>query len=46
MGFGEMVHGPEYLARVTTHAPDGSVSTGAAQVELFIAGRYTPYGFE
>jgi len=43
---GGLVHGPEYLARVTTHAPDGSVSTGASQVELFIAGRYSPYGFE
>jgi len=43
---GSMIHGPEYLARVTTHAPDGSVCTGAAQVELFIAGRYSPYGFD
>lgn len=42
---GNMVHGPEYLARVTTHAPDGSISTGAAQVELFINGPYAPYGF-
>jgi len=39
------VQGPEYLVRVTTHAPDGSVSTGAAQAELFINGRYDPYGF-
>lgn len=43
---GSQVHGLEYLARVTTHAPDGSVSTGAAQIECFIAARYTPYGFE
>jgi hypothetical protein len=43
---GNMVHGPEYLARVTTYAPDGSISTGAAQVELFINGPYVPYGFE
>ena len=43
---GAMIHGPEYLARVTTFAPDGSVSVGASQIELFIAGRYTPYGFE
>lgn len=43
---GNMVHGPEYLARVTTHAPDGTVSTGASQVELFINGAYTPYGFD
>jgi hypothetical protein len=43
---GSMIHGPEYLARVTTHAPDGSVTTGASQIELFIAGAYRPYGFE
>jgi hypothetical protein len=43
---GNLIHGPEYLARVTTHAPDGSVSTGASQIELFIAGAYRPYGFE
>lgn len=40
------VQGPEYLCAVTTHAPDGSVSTsGAAQVEMFISGAYRPYGF-
>lgn len=43
---GNMVHGPEYLARVTTYAPDGTVCTGASQVELFINGAYAPYGFE
>ena len=43
---GELIQGPEYLARVTTHAPDGSVSTGSGQVELFIRGAYRPYGFE
>lgn len=43
---GGMIHGPEYLTRVTTHASDGTVSVGAAQVELFITGRYAPYGFE
>lgn len=41
-----MTHGPEYLGRVTTYAPDGSVSRGSSQVELFINGRYSPYGFE
>ena len=40
-----MIHGPEYLTRVTTYAPDGSVSKGASQVELMIAGAYRPYGF-
>ncbi len=43
---GAKIQGPEYLARVTTYAPDGSVSSGAAQVELFINGPYHPYGFE
>ena len=43
---GNLIQGPEYLARVTTHAPDGSVSTGAAQVEMFINGPYAPYGLE
>ncbi len=42
---GNMVHGPEYLARVTTYAPDGSVHSGSSQVELFINGAYAPYGF-
>ena len=42
---GQMIHGPEYLARVTTHAPDGAISHGAAQVEMFINGPYHPYGF-
>jgi hypothetical protein len=43
---GGMIHGPEYLTRVTTLAPDGSTSVGAAQVELFITGPYQPYNFE
>lgn len=43
---GQLVHGPEYLCRVTTYAPDGTVSTGAAQVEMFINGPYKPYGLE
>ena len=38
------LHGFEYLARVTTHAPDGSVSVGAGQVEMFINGPYRPLG--
>ena len=40
------MHNPEYIAEVTTTAPDGSMSVGSALVELFIHGRYTPYGFE
>jgi len=41
----EATHSFEYLTRVTTTAPDGTVTTGAGQVELFIT-RYTPYGFD
>jgi hypothetical protein len=44
--FSKPVHGIEYLVRVTLQAPDGTVTTGAAQVEHFINGRYRPYGFE
>jgi hypothetical protein len=44
--FSKPVHGIEYLARVTLHAPDGSVTKGAAQIEHFINGPYHPYGFE
>ena len=40
------VFGVEHLARVTTTAPDGTVSKGRAQIEIFLNGRYTPYGFE
>jgi hypothetical protein len=43
---GSLVHGPEYLARVTTYAPDGTVTTGSSQIELFINGAYHPYGFK
>jgi len=43
---GQKVQGPEYLVRVTTHTPEGRVCAGAAQAELFINGRYDPYGFE
>ncbi len=43
---GSKVSGPEYLGTVTTYAPDGTVSKGASQIELFINGAYHPYGFE
>lgn len=39
------LHGAEHLVRVTSIAPDGSSSTGTAQLELFIQGAYRPYGF-
>jgi hypothetical protein len=41
-----IIHGVEYLAAVKTVAPDGSISTGAAQIEHFINGPYEPYGLD
>ena len=40
------VHNPEYVAKVTTTAPDGTESVGSAHLEYFIHGRYDPYGFK
>jgi hypothetical protein len=40
------VFGAEHLARLRCVAPDGSVSHGEAHVEIFLNGRYSPYGFE
>lgn len=38
------MHSPEYLAAVTTTAPDGSVAYGSAHVEMFLGARYSPAG--
>jgi hypothetical protein len=46
LSYKELFHGVEYLVRATTIAPDGSVTRGAGQIELFIKGPYKPYGFE
>jgi hypothetical protein len=40
-----IVWGCEYLASVRVTDPTGHVARGAAQVEIFIDGRYDPYGF-
>ena len=37
--------GAEHLSRITTTSPDGNVTVGAGQTELFIDGAYRPYGF-
>lgn len=37
-------HSFEYLVKVTTTAPDGAVTTGDGQAEVFMT-RYLPYGF-
>jgi hypothetical protein len=44
---GALVQGPEYLCKVTTRAPDGTIGEGAGQVEFFLNGhhhRYNPGG--
>lgn len=40
------MHSPEYLAAVTTTAPDGTVARGSAHIEMFLGARYTPAGIE
>jgi hypothetical protein len=40
------LHSYEHLGRVTTTDPDGEVSSGSSHMEVFIPGRYSPYGFE
>jgi hypothetical protein len=40
------VYGVEHLAKVRMTAPDGTVHQGRAQFEIFLNGRYSPYGFE
>jgi hypothetical protein len=37
--------GVEHIARVSLTAPDGTVEHGKAQIEVFLNGRYDPYGF-
>ena len=40
------VFGVEHLAQVKMTAPDGTVHRGRAQFEIFLNGRYSPYGFK
>ena len=40
------VFGVEHLASVSVTAPDGKLTKGRAQIEIFLNGRYSPYGFE
>ncbi len=37
--------GVEHIANITLRGPDGTVETGMAQIEVFLNGRYEPYGF-
>lgn len=39
------VFGVEHLAAIQLTAPDGTVHAGRAQFEVFLNGKYTPYGF-
>lgn len=40
------VYGVEHMGWVDITAPDGSVHRGMHNTEIFLNGRYTPYGFE
>lgn len=40
------VFGVEHIARVRLTAPDRRVRLGRAQFEVFLNGRYSPYGFQ
>ena len=40
------VYGVEHIGEVTITAPDGAVHRGQHQTEVFLNGRYAPYGFE
>jgi hypothetical protein len=40
------VFGVEHVANLRFTDPDGKISTGRGQIEIFLNGRYTPYGFE
>ena len=46
MGDKRRVFGVEHIFNVVTTCPDGTVSKGRAQMEVFLNGRYSPYGFE
>jgi hypothetical protein len=40
------VYGAEHVVRVKVIDPQGKVSHGLSEVEIFLNGRYSPYGFE
>jgi hypothetical protein len=40
------VYGVEHVARLRLVSPDGRMSEGQAEIEVFLNGRYAPYGFE
>jgi hypothetical protein len=40
------VYGVEHLGTISITAPDGTVHRGKQHTEIFLNGRYAPYGFE
>lgn len=40
------VYGAEHVVRLRVTDPQGKLSSGVSQVEIFLNGRYAPYGFE
>jgi hypothetical protein len=40
------VYGVEHIGVMTLTGPDGRVRKGKHQTEVFLNGRYAPYGFE
>jgi hypothetical protein len=40
------VFGVEHVARLRFVTPDGEVLQGKSQIEIFLNGKYSPYGFE
>jgi hypothetical protein len=40
------VYGVEHVARIRLTDPRGQVLNGQAEIEVFLNGRYAPYGFK
>ena len=40
------LHGVEHVAKIRVTDPSGKISTGQSEIEVFLNGRYAPYGFE
>ena len=40
------VYGVEHVARLRVVTPDGTTLDGQTEIEVFLNGRYAPYGFE
>ena len=40
------MYGVEHVARIRLTDPSGKTVSGLAEIEVFLNGRYAPYGFE